>query len=108
MATIITDAMLARLRAHILDSIAYARYRIDGVWQRAEISSAEIKANGAVHLSFYIRRADGSASPADCFHLCAADGTVLAEKSENVAFAQYMEAILYRFRFGVTTITEVE
>lgn len=109
MATNITDALMNGLRMHLKDRIAYGRYRIDGKWQRAELNSAEVRDNGSVHVSFYVRRADGSSSPADCFQLCAADGTVLAEKVENIAFAQYMDAILYRFRFGVNVATaEVE
>lgn len=106
MAAMITDAMLNRLRLQISKMFSYAQYKIDDTWYRAELNTADVRTNGAVHVSFYIRRAKGSESPATCFQLCAADGTVLAERSEEIAFAQYMDVILYRFRFGLNVATE--
>ena len=102
MATNITNDLLNGLRAHLVDMVAYARYRIGDTWYRSEINSKEVRANGAVHVTFYIRRADGSSSPANQFQICNASGAVLAERTEDVAFVQYMEKMLYRFKFGIS------
>lgn len=105
MATNITENMLNGLRTHLVDMISYARYKIGDNWYRAEINSKEVRSNGSVHVTFYIQRADGTSSPATQFQICDADGAVLAEQAEEVAFVQYMEKILYRFKFGISVGT---
>ena len=100
--TTITSTMLGGLRQHIVDMVSRSRYMIDGTWHTAEINSKAVQSNGSVHVTFYVRRADGSSSPATRFQILNASGQVLAERTENVAFAQHMDAILYRFKFGVS------
>lgn len=101
-ATIITSNMLNALRQHIVDQTAYARYKINGTWYKAEINSKEVRENGAVHITFYVQRAGGTNAPATQFQICTSSGAVLAERTENVAFVANMDAILYRFKFGVS------
>jgi len=100
--TQINTAMLSGLRQHIVDMVSYAGYRIDGVWHRAEIDTKAVQGNGAVHVTFYVHRAEGSASPATAFRLMNADGQALAMREETIEFAQHMDAVLYRFKFGVS------
>lgn len=100
--TTITSAMLGGLRQHIVDMVDHGRYMIDGTWRRVEINSKAVQENGSVHVTFYIRRADGSSSPATRFQLRNRSNQVLAERTETVAFVQHMDAILYRFKFGVS------
>lgn len=102
MAMRIHAALLNGLRARLAELPAYAQYRVDGELQRAELVSSEVRENGSVHVSFYVERAEGSSSPAQEFMLCAADGTVLAEQADEVSFVEYIDRILYRFKFGVS------
>jgi len=101
MATTITNTMLNGLRQHIVDMASYGRYKIGGTWYRAEIETKAVQQNGAVHVTFFIRDQAGG-TPASQFQLLNADNQLLAERAENVAFAEYMDAILYRFKFGVS------
>ncbi|MBQ8088477.1 MAG: hypothetical protein IJ234_08665 [Clostridia bacterium] len=103
--TTIHGTMLNELRTHLAKTIAYGRYQVGGVWYRAEINSSEVQANGAVHATFYIEQRDSAASPATQFQLCNAAGAVLAERTETIAFAQYVNKILVRFKFGISVGT---
>lgn len=101
-ATNINENLLNRLRQHIVDSVSYGRYRIGSTWYRAEINSKGIQSNGSVYITFYIRKPTGSSSPANRFRLMSSNSQILAERIEDVSFAENMETILYRFKFGVS------
>lgn len=100
----ITNSLLGGLRGHLAGMFAYGRYMVGGSWYRAEMNSSAVQANGAVHATFYIQPQAGAAVPATKFQLCAADGTVLAERTETVAFNERVEKILVRFKFGVSVV----
>lgn len=105
MAMNITSNLLNGLRTHLVDMISYARYRIGNTWYRSEINSKEVRANGSVHATFYIQRAQGTSAPAQQFQICDAQGNVLAEQTEDVPFMDEIEKILYRFKFGISVAT---
>lgn len=102
MATTITSIMLNGLRQHIVETVSYGRYLIGSTWYRAEINSKAVQLNGAVHVTFYIQNQGGGSTPASKFQLLDENNNLLAERTENVAFVQYMDEILYRFKFGVS------
>ena len=102
MATTITSTMLGGLRQCIVDMVSYGRYKIGSTWYRAEINSKAVQLNGAVHVTFYIQNQGGGSTPASQFQLLDANNNLLAERTEDVAFVQYMDRILYRFKFGVS------
>lgn len=99
--TTITSALLDALRQRIAALAAYGQYKTSDTWHRAEIETVEIRSNGAVHVSFYVEPADQSLTPATGFRLCAEDGTILAERTEELAFTENADAMTYRFKFGV-------
>ena len=100
--TIISSAMLTSIRQHILSLAAYGQYMIGGTWYRGEIVSSGIQASGAVRVAFSVEPQDAVLTPATQFRLCAADGTILSSKAENLPFVQgASDALLYRFQFGV-------
>ena len=100
MAVTITDSLLNGLRRHIADMTAYAEYKIGGSWTRAEINSKDVLETGAVNISFYVRRSgDDTATE---FRLKDANGNVLADREETIAFITGIDALLYRFKFSVT------
>lgn len=102
MAITITSAMLNKLRQHIADICAYGRYKVGNTWYRADISSASVQSNGAVHVMFYISQPSGTTGSATGFQLCDANGNLLAERAETVPFSQYTQEINIRFKFGVS------
>lgn len=102
-ATTITSNMLGGLRNHVVDMVAYARYKVGSTWYRAEIDSKAVQGNGAVHVAFYLHNPGGT-TPASQFQLYNASGQLLSERTENVAFLQEMD-VLYRFKFGVSIST---
>lgn len=101
MATTITNTMLGGLRQHIVDMASYGRYMIDDEWERSEIVTKEVSQNNAVLISFYVHSKNGSASPATKFQLMDENNNVLAERIEELAFTEYYNTLLYRFKFGV-------
>ena len=101
-ATTITSTMLNNLRQRVVDMVSYAQYKIGGTWYRAEINRKEIRSNGSVHISFYIPVPASIETPASQFRLFDTGGNILAERTENVPFAQNIEKILFLFKFGVS------
>ena len=101
MATTISDAMLGGLRQHIVDMASYAEYQMGGSWVRAELNGKTVQRNGAVHITFYVRK-QGSAVKATAYRLKDASGNVLASKEEDIPFVTGIDAIMYRFKFSVT------
>lgn len=99
--TTITDTLLTELKRQIFECVSYARYKIGSTWYRTEIESKEIRANGAVHVTFYLTPTSNLNTPASQFRLYDANGTLLAERTENVAFASSLK-VQYRFKFGVS------
>lgn len=107
--TTITNAMLGSLRNHIVAIVAYGQYKISSTWYRAEIDTAEVRPNGSVRISFFVEPQDAAMTPASQFQLCAEDGTVLAERTEELAFTPNIsDAIMYRFKFGVRVGEDAE
>lgn len=104
MAITITSTLLNGLRTYITDMAAYGRYMIDGTWHRAELNSASVQANGAVHITYYIERQSGNL-PATKFQVLDSQDQVLAERTEDVYFQQYMDRVLIRFKLGVSVGT---
>lgn len=100
-ATTINANLLNGLRQHIVDMVSYGRYRIGSTWYRAEINSKAVQDNGAVHITFYVRK-QSAGSTANRFRLMSADNKVLAERVESITFVETMEEVLYRFKFGVS------
>lgn len=98
----ITNALLDGLRGHIVSMVSYGMYRTGGAWYRAEINSAEVRENGAVHVTFYIERKSSQASTATEFQLRNAAGAVLAERAETITFIDGMDRVLVRFKFGIS------
>ena len=101
MAATITENMLNGLRSHIVDMAQSARYMIDGAWHTAEIEGKAVQTNGSVFVSFYVTWPEGSTLPATKFQVLNGSGAVLAERTEEVPRLVSMDALLYRFRFGV-------
>lgn len=100
-ATTITNNLLNGLRSRTAEMAGYGRYKIGNAWYRAALNSAAVQANGAVHVTFYIERQAGNA-PATQFQVCAENGAVLAERTEEISFADEVEKIEIRFKFGIS------
>jgi len=100
--TVITDALLNGLRSHLASMAAYGRYKIAGTWYQAELNSHEVMSNGSVHVTFYIESQGSLSNPATNFQVCMSNGTVLAEREESIAFVEYVDRILIRFKFGIS------
>lgn len=98
----ITGTLLDGLRSHIVSMISHGMYRIGNTWYRAEINSAEVRENGAVHVTFYIERKSSQAAAATAFQLRNAADAVLAERVETITFVEGMDRVLIRFKFGIS------
>ena len=101
-ATTINENLLNGLRQHIVDMVSYGRYRVGSTLYRSEINSKAVQANGAVYITFYVRKPAGSTSAANRFRLMSVNNQILAERVETIAFVETLEEILYRFKFGVS------
>ena len=101
MATEIKNAMLQELRQKVADLCVYGRYKIGSTWHTTSIDSVEIQDNGAVHVGFYFYKASAADTSASQFQVCKADGTVLAERVEEVPFPDGYTPFA-RFKFGVS------
>lgn len=99
----ITNHLLNAVRQRIASVCDHGRYQENSAWYTANIYKAEIQDNGSVTVSFYVDRQDSADSASD-FQLCDAEGNVLAEREETVAFSAGLNRILYRFRFGVAVV----
>ena len=108
MAITIGEALLTGERQHMIDMTASGRYMIGGTWYGAEINSAAIQQNGAVHITFYARGQDTALTPATRFQLLNTAGDVLAEREETISFTSGLEEILIRFKLGLSVGTDEE
>ncbi len=101
MATTITSTMLGGLRQHIVDMVDHGRYMIGGSWINSDIVTKEIQANNMVYVCFYVQ-ASGGNSTVTQFQLLDSDDQVLAERVETLTIPEHYDALLYRFKFGVS------
>lgn len=99
MTTVITDTLLDALRQRIVDIVSYGRYMVGGSWIRSEIVSKEVQSNNSVHISFYVQTGSGNATK---FQLLDSGNRVLAEREETLTVPESYDALLYRFKFGVS------
>lgn len=104
----IGEALLTGERQHMIDMTASGRYMIGGTWYSAKINSAAIQQNGAVHITFYAKSQDTALTPATKFQLLNASGAVLAERQETIPFTSGLEAILIRFKLGLSVGADEE
>ena len=104
----IGEALLTGERQHMIDMTASGRYMIGGTWYGAKINSAAIQQNGAVHITFYAKSQDAALTPATKFQLLNAAGAVLAERQETIPFTSGLEAILIRFKLGLSVGADEE
>lgn len=100
-ATVINSNLLGGLRQKVVDMADHARYREGGAWQTSPIVSKTIRENGSIQIDFYIQKMTGY-SVAERFQILDANGNVLIERQESVAFTQYVNEILYRFKLSVS------
>lgn len=99
MTTIITETLLDALRQRIVDLMSYGRYMVGGSWIRSEIVTKEVQQNGVAYVCFYVSK---SSTPATKFQLLDSGNRVLAEREETLTVPDSYDAILYRFKFGVS------
>lgn len=99
MTTVITETLLDALRQRVADLMSYGRYMVGGSWIRSEIVTKEVQQSGIVYVCFYVNK---SAAPATKFQLLDSSDNVLAEREETLTVPDSYDAVLYRFKFGVS------
>ncbi len=99
MTTVITETLLDALRQRVVDLISCGRYMVGGSWVQSDIVTKEVQQNGIVYVCFYVNKSD---DPATRFQLLDSGNNVLAEREETLTVPDSYDAILYRFKFGVT------
>ena len=97
----LTDYALNSIRQHVKNSIAYAQYKINGVYYRSEIQKIEIKKNGDILFDFAIDSVNGACLVRGV-QLYNHSGILLAEKTENIDLESGQMGVLYRFKINIS------
>lgn len=97
----LTNTALQSLRNHLKNSIAYARYKVDGAYHKADIQTAEVLADGRIAITFIIDHTIAGDITVTEAQLFDRNGNLWASKNESITRKDAQEGILYRFRFTI-------
>ncbi len=97
----LTEEAMNALRSCLKDGIAYARYKANETYYRAEIEDREILSDGRVAIAFIIDNSVIGGSTVTEVQLFDHNGVPWANKAENITRQDVQEGILYRFRFTI-------
>lgn len=98
----LTTTALTALKNCIKNNIAYAQYKVNGTYYRADIRSASILDDGRVAITFLIDHTVPGNITVTEVQLYDHNGSLWANKSESISRRAVQEGILYRFAFTIT------
>lgn len=101
----LTAAALNALREFVRDHIAYAQYKVNSTYYRAEIQEKEVLADGRVSITFLIDHTVTGNITVTEVQLYDYSGVMMANKAVSITRASATEGILYRCRFTITQAT---
>ncbi len=98
----LTTTALTALKNCIKNNIAYAQYKVNGIYYSADIRSASILEDGRVAITFLIDHTVPGDITVTEVQLYDHNGSLWANKSESISRRAVQEGILYRFAFTIT------
>ena len=98
----LSTTALTALKNCIKNNIAYAQYKVNGLYHKADIQSAEILSDGRVAITFLIDHTVSGNITVTEVQLYDHNGSLWANKSESITRSSVQEGILYRFAFTIT------
>lgn len=99
-----TDDALNSLRGYLTGSIAYAQYRADGTYYKADIESRGEMSDGRVYVEFIIDYAKVGSATVTEVQLFDKQDTLWASKKENITREDASDGLPYRVMFMVDEV----
>lgn len=96
----LTKTALDGYKEYTAKKIAYAMYKANGTWYKADIESVKTLSDGRLAIDFVIDHTTGPAR-VEAVKLYDTDSRPWLEKTENIKKSGTQEGILYRFTFAI-------
>ena len=99
-----TNTTLTELRKALMTKVDHAQYVVGQETKDAQLEHEAMLEDGKVVFDFSIDAAAHSGKTISTVRLCGADGSILAEKNENILCDANLGHVFYRFYAVITEV----
>ena len=98
----LTQIAMGSFRKHIIDTIAYAQFKVGNTYYKADIKSASVISGDRISITFLIDHTLSGNMTVTEVQLYDHNGALWASKPENILRKDRQEGVLYRFAFTIS------